>query len=95
MESNLEIYTIFDKKAETYMRPMYTPHIVEIQRSLTANLKDKTSTLSQFPEDYSLFKLGTYDIKSAIYKLHENPTFIMNITEMMIDANTPKPEVKL
>lgn len=95
MESILEIYTIYDKKAETYMRPMYTPHIVEIQRSLTKNLNDKSSTLAQFPEDYSLYKLGTYDIKSAKYNLTPQPAFIMNITEMMIDENTPKPEVKL
>lgn len=80
--SKLQIYTIRDKKMGTHLRPMYVPHLVEIQRNLITVLQDEKSTIAKFPSDYELYQLGTFDEETAVYELETKPTFIMNMTDL-------------
>lgn len=81
--SKLKIYAIRDKKMDNHFRPMYVPHLVEIQRNLQTVLEDKKSTMAKFPTDYELYFLGTFDEQSAQYTLEIKPQFILNINDLL------------
>lgn len=85
----LRIYTIRDKKMDTHSRPMYVPHLVEIQRSLVQLLgqKDSQAPMALFPTDYELYFLGEWEEKMAEYKLLPKPEFVMNVSDLQEDSN--------
>lgn len=78
----LKIYSIYDKKMGTYIRPMFVTHLIEIQRNLVNILEDKKTIISQFPSDHELYFLGEFDEKTGQQKLKEKPEFILNVTEL-------------
>lgn len=87
--AKLQVYTIEDKKMQTHLRPMYVSHVVEIQRNIIEILKDGKNNLSKFPEDFQLWKLGTYEEKTATHEIFEKPEFVMNI----MDLKTENPKL--
>lgn len=86
----LQIYTIFDRKMVSYMKPMYPTHLVEIQRNLTEVMKDENANIAKFPEDYELYRLGEWDTESAEYILENKPVFIQQISEFKPKTPTEK-----
>lgn len=83
----MKMYTIFDKKMSTYLRPMFVPSIVEIQRNLINVLKDPKSLIAQFPTDYEIYYIGEWDEGRCEFKLEEKPVFEMNVTELQEAPN--------
>lgn len=61
----LTIYTIFDSAAGLYMRPFYGPSDEAARRSFKDIATDKEHEVGQHPEDYSLFRIGTYEDTDA------------------------------
>lgn len=74
----LELFTVRDVKAEVYLPPFTFRHKGEAVRAFEQSLQDRNTTMGQFPQDYVLFRLGTYDDVSANFDLHAVPEFIMN-----------------
>lgn len=70
-------YTIKDAKSNTYGVPFFSVNDGTASRSFTQAAQDENTTISQFPEDYSLYKLGEFDDQSGEIKSNA-PTFIMN-----------------
>ena len=83
----LEIYSIYDKKVGTYMRPVFVAHLVEVQRDLSSVMANKESLLAKFPSDYEVYRLGKFDDKKGMMDLEDKPVFIMNISELEAPAN--------
>jgi hypothetical protein len=48
-------------------------------------INDPETTLSKHPEDYTLFKLGTWDDQNSKYKQEKTPKAIGNGVEFKID----------
>ena len=65
------VYTIYDSKAEVYMPPFMFGTKGEAIRAVTTTVNDGQSALSQFPEDYTLFEIGTWSDEDAVYRMHE------------------------
>ena len=57
----LNIYTIFDQASGAYMRPFYAQSDGQALRSFTDIAQDADHEIGKHPEDYSLFRIGTYD----------------------------------
>lgn len=57
----LEIYTIYDSKAEQYGRPFYQQNHAEAIRSVTDLVNDPNTTVGRHPEDFTLFHIGEFD----------------------------------
>lgn len=91
----LELYAVYDRKSLTYMRPMYVAHMIEIQRILIQNLKQDNSIIGQFPEDYEVYKLGTFNLSTAEYIILPKPVFMFNITELMESPTSTRKEPSL
>lgn len=71
----MNIYSIFDKKAVSYMAPFYFPQKGQAIRALEDSVNDSQSMLNKHPEDYSLFELGTFDDTNGII-IAKNPIYV-------------------
>lgn len=64
MENNNDnwlVMGIMDKKMGRFDRPFCVKHAIEATRSLQQHLKKGESMISQYPSDYALYLLGTFD----------------------------------
>lgn len=64
----LQIYSIYDVKAETYNTPFFMPNEAMALRAFKDAIQDKNHEFSRNPEDYSLFHLGSFDTVSSTVK---------------------------
>ena len=79
---NLNVYSIKDSKAGTYSNPFYSINDSTAIRSFEQAASDPTTTISQFPTDYSLYRIGTFDDSSGSIKQLDDgtPEFVANPT---------------
>ena len=75
---NLNIYSIKDAKAGTFSQPFYSVNHSTAIRSFNASLQDPTNPLSNYPKDFSLYHLGTWQDREA--------TITLNDVEFVADA---------
>lgn len=68
MES--KVYTCYDSKTEIYMTPFMARNMGEALRSFQDAVNDPKTTISQHPEDYTLFEIASYDDSTGTYKPH-------------------------
>ena len=57
----LYVFTIFDSAAGAYLRPFLLRSNGEAMRTFQNECMNADSPLSQHPEDYSLYRIGSYD----------------------------------
>ena len=57
----LNIYTIYDSAAVAYMRPFFQQSDGQAMRSFSDIALDADHEIGKHPEDYSLFRIGTYN----------------------------------
>lgn len=83
----MEMYAIRDKKAETFFQPMYMPHHASAVRQFSTAIQKGEGDLANYPDDFDLYYIGTYDQKTA---MHSNVTPELIITGKAI-KNPPAP----
>lgn len=69
----LKVYSIFDSKVEAFMQPFYCKSKGEAIRSITEAVNDPKTSLSKYPEDFTLFELGSWDDSNCKFGLHSTP----------------------
>lgn len=85
-------YSIYDSKAEAYLRPFYAPSKGLALRSVLAALEDPNHDLRKYPGDFTLFELGEWDDSTGLYTQH--PAHINLGTMLELGSlNSPKPSV--
>jgi len=57
----MNVYTIFDSAASTYMRPFFMQSDGQALRAFTDISTDAEHDVGRHPEDYSLARIGVYD----------------------------------
>lgn len=57
----LNIYTVFDAKADVYMQPFFMPTEALALRAMKDCLNDPNHTFTLYPEDFFLYILGIFD----------------------------------
>lgn len=57
----LAIYSIHDKKMESFNRPFFMPADGAAIRAFQDEVNNKDSELSKHPEDYSLWAIGIFE----------------------------------
>ena len=67
----IEIYTVYDNKAEIYKHPMFVLNNAAAIRSFTDIRNNPETDVYKHPEDYSLFHIGSWDDNDG--KLTTNP----------------------
>ena len=62
----LNVYTIFDVASGAYMRPFFGASDGQAIRSFTDISQDADHEIGKHPEDYSLYRIGTYDDNKGV-----------------------------
>lgn len=65
----LQIFTVFDIKAEAYLEPFYTATKGQAIRSFSDTCQEKGHPFNLHPEDYTMFHLGAYDNSNATFEI--------------------------
>ena len=68
----LNIYSIYDTASGLYSRPFFTPSDAEAIRSFSDISQDAEHPIGKHPEDYTLFRIGTFDDNKALINNEEN-----------------------
>lgn len=63
----LKIYSLFDEKAKMYSQPFYMAHDGLALRAFGDLVEDKKTTVSRYPVDFTMWKLGEFDDNTGIF----------------------------
>lgn len=75
--TRLEIFTIYDSKAQAYLQPFFSLNAETAQREFTKAVNGE-GNFSQFAEDYSLHLLGLFDQEEGTFTIETAPVHICN-----------------
>lgn len=67
------LFTVYDTKAEAYLPPFNFNTIGQALRAFADMCNTPEHGFCRHPEDYTLFKLGTFDDQKALFDLETNP----------------------
>lgn len=70
---NLEVFSIYDSKISDYSNPMFLSHVGEALRGWEAVCNDASTKMNKYPEDFTLFHIGTWDSTTASFKMLNTP----------------------
>ena len=73
----MNFYSVFDNKAISYKPPFTAVNDAVAQRLFTEACFDTETQVSRHPNDYALYRLGSYDPISGIIKPEEMPIQII------------------
>lgn len=82
-----QIYSIYDSKAGIFNTPFYQNSHGEAERSFSQLTRDPKSTVSQYPEDFDLYHLGTYDDSTGKMQLLDAPAHMLKATAVKPQIN--------
>lgn len=72
----LKVYSIRDSKGEIFNSPFYKKTHGEAERDFTTLVRDEKSMPGQYPQDFDLYYLGTYDDVKGIFNTLDTPQHI-------------------
>lgn len=84
----LNVYTIFDSASQAYMRPFFMQSDGQALRSFTDIAQDAEHEIGKHPEDYSLYRIGTYDDQKGV--LHAEDKSCLATAEEVVAASREK-----
>ena len=79
----LKMYSIRDSKAKAYNQPWFAKSDEEAERNFAFLAKKPDSMISQFPEDYDLFYVGTYDDQTCKIDALETPQHMIKAVNLV------------
>lgn len=68
---NYNIYAVYDSAVNAYMRPFTMQSDGQALRGFTDESVNAESPVAQHPEDYALFRIGTYDERTGMIEAIE------------------------
>jgi hypothetical protein len=86
----LNIFTVFDSKAEAYLPPFYMSSIGQAQRAFTDSVSNPEHQFGKHPEDYTLFLIGNFDDSSCAIDMHTTPVSLGTGIELSSVSQVPK-----
>lgn len=77
-----KVYSIRDAKGEIFNFPFYKKTHGEAERDFTTLVNDPKSTVFNFPEDFDLYYLGSYDDVSGKLITLDTPQHIVKAVQL-------------
>jgi len=68
----LKIYTVYDCKAEAYLNPFYSASRGQAIRSWEKACNDPQTSMCEYPQDFTLFEIGDFDISNGQFYPYES-----------------------
>lgn len=64
----MRVYSIYDTKAEYYSNPVFIRTDAEARRNFEAVANDTAGEIGKHPEDFILYRIGTWDPENGNIK---------------------------
>nr|QJB18987.1 MAG: nonstructural protein [Microvirus sp.] len=77
-----KVYSIRDAKGEIFHTPFYSKTHGEAERNFNQLVNDNKSTVSQFPDDYDLYYLGTYNDQTGLVSSLDTPQHLIKAVQV-------------
>ena len=81
------VYSIYDSKAEAYLRPFFVPTKGLALRSVGDEVNNPSSNLHKYAQDYTLFEIGEYDDSTGIITMHKTHINLGMLHELIIKSD--------
>ena len=91
-----KVFSIYDSKAEAYLRPFFTATKGLALRSFVEAANDPRESLNKYPGDYTLFEIAEYDDASGAITMHKTHINMGKANEHIrptSDNNLPTPSL--
>lgn len=85
----VNVYAIYDSKTQSFLQPWYAQNHATAFRNMELACRDPKSGFVQFPVDYTLFCIGSFDDERGALlpkELHEN---LGNMQQFAPKSETP------
>lgn len=95
-QADLEMFTIFDSKTASYEAPSIAINQHDIVRQVVNMFRDPAQARNRFlinAEDYSIFRIGTYDKKTGTIVPTKAPEHVANMHDLRAVAEQAKPDL--
>jgi hypothetical protein len=91
----INVYTIFDSASAAYMRPFFAQSDGQATRSFGDIANDKNHEIGKHPEDYSLWRIGTFDDNTAEINPETKACLATALELVALEKANPQSELKL
>lgn len=85
----LNIFSVYDSAAESYLQPFFMQTKGQAIRAFTDAVNDNNNVFCKYPDDYTLFELGSYDDSKGSFVMLSAPRSIGNALEFKKVSNVP------
>lgn len=79
----VNVYAFLDVKTNFFLPPMFFHNTPDAMRGVIRMSKNEHHPISEFPEDYQLFRLADYDDTTGHIKSLEKPERIATVQECL------------
>lgn len=78
------IVSVYDRASECFNAPQYAPTPAAAIRGFAMQVNDpENKMLNEHPEDYDLYKLGTYNQRTGAIDVGEGPSIIARAQDLV------------
>jgi len=84
----IQIFAIYDSAAEAYNQPFFAQAKGQAIRMFTQSANDPKSNINQYPSDFTLFHIGSFDDATAKMDLHQAPIGLGTAIEFKTSLTT-------
>ena len=84
-----KLFSVFDSKLGTWMAPMMFAHYGQAERTLKDIASDSGSLMNKYPEDFTLFEIGSFDCDSGLLESLPAPLQVMKGIDAKPRAQSP------
>jgi len=77
----LNVFSIYDEKAQAYNAPFFQSAVGQAMRSFCDLAKDEKTSINRHPEDFALYHIGEFDDTDAKIVSFAEPRFLARATE--------------
>lgn len=80
----LNLYSIKDAKTGGFTPPIASAHVQDVIRAFKRRLTDKQKgdNYAEFPEDYSIWEVGTFDTETGVTNPLQNPKHVVSLISL-------------
>ena len=76
----MELYSVKDTKLGSFAQAFNAPNEAIAKRMVQSTVNAKGNQINEYPEDFQLFKLGSYDDQTG--ELTSDVKFILNVIDL-------------
>jgi len=85
-----QIFVIKDEKDASFGNPVFSRSTPDALRSLSLSMREGKSMQAQFPADYSLWRIGTWNEENGTMEVLNSMEWITSLTSLVEAQKGPQ-----